>query len=88
VSDRRRQLEPGAEARRRLEERARLGLRAQRPVQIVEQPPAAAPGKPFSRQAQELAERFDADAFQERKGLLFVAGGFKGYLGEAFAFPV
>src|SRR6185503_8718821 len=81
------QLEPGAEARRRLEEGARLGLRAERAVELVEQRLAAALRQPLAWQAQELADGVDPYAFEKNPGLFFVAGGFKGYIVEAFAFP-
>src|SRR6185295_291105 len=68
VIDLRRQLEPGVEARRRLEESARLGLGAERAIELVEEPPAAALREPIARQARELADRVDSYAFQKRQG--------------------
>ena len=48
MDDRRRQLEPRAEARRRLEEGAQLGQRAARVIDLVEEFPAAALREPLS----------------------------------------
>ena len=48
MDERCRQLEPCAEARRRLEEGARLGQRAEGVVDLVEEPPAAALREPIA----------------------------------------
>ncbi len=61
----RRQLEPRGEARRRGEEGARLVQPAERAVQLVEEPLAAAFRQPFAGQPQQAFEPVNADAFQE-----------------------
>ena len=66
VRHRARQLERGGEARRRREESARLGRRAERLVELLQHARAATLREPVARQREQLAERRDADAAQER----------------------
>src|SRR3954463_5740343 len=85
MDDLQRQIELRAEARRLIEDGPRLRHAAERAVELVEERAAAAAREPFARQAHQLAQRGEADAFEEEQ-FFFTARRFKRHLFELLAF--